>query len=368
MIDRPIRWTALLPVAAGLIVAAIDFAGLTGANFFWGALELICGVLAGTGLAALWMRENTTLQDRILSGILLICHIISFWLWIPFAAGLFCRNAGQTEPDQPWSRRILYLFLTVFCGAAGYALFYWGWSSPQPDIPLYQTLAGVLAALVTPLLTTRYLLAATWQEAWITAFRFQALYAGMLLLCGLYKLRFRAPEAWYIYAVILLICGAAIAGGWRKRLPAGISKIQWGAWCIILLLITWHMALDCWLDQYYFGYHSTQKYYLRNFQRNSPPILKACRKYRAKYNAWPDDPEQLKEFMKVNKPESLTITGCHTDANGDFRIFLKRPRRVWTMVYHLRPDGTATWEYAAPDHPQRKPGDRRWKHYFPYTD
>ena len=77
MIGRPIRWTALLPVAAGLIVAAIDFAGLTGANFFWGALELICGVLAGTGLAALWMRENTTLQDRILSGILLICHILA---------------------------------------------------------------------------------------------------------------------------------------------------------------------------------------------------------------------------------------------------------------------------------------------------
>lgn len=368
MIGKSIRRTSLLPVAAGLVVTAIDAAGQTGENFCWGALEFICGVLAGTGLAALWMQKNSSIQDRIFTGILLICHILSFWLWIPFAVGLFCRNAGQTEPDRPWCRRVLFFILTVSGGAGGYSLFYWGWSSPQPDIPLYQTIAGVLAALVTPLLTTRYLLAAAWQDAWRAAFRFPALYAGMLLLCSLYKLRLRPPEAWYIYAVLLLICAAAIAGGWRKKLPAGIRKIQWGAWCVILFLITWHMALDCWMDRRYFGYHATQKYYLENFQQNSPPILKACRKYREKYNAWPDDPEQLKEFMETPMPGSLLITGCHTDANGDFRIFLKRPRRVWTMVYHLRTDGTTTWEYAAPHHPQRKPGDRRWKHYFPHTD
>ena len=364
MICKP----ALLPAAAGLIVAAIDFAGLTGENFFWGALELICGCLAGTGLAALWMRQDHTVQEKIVIGLLLICHVLSFWLWIPFAAGLFCRDTGQTEPDRSWYRRVLFLILTILCGAGGYALFYWGWSSPQPDIPQYQTITGLLTAVLAPLFAARYLLAAAWQDAWIMAFRFPALYAGMLLLCSLYKLRLRAPEAWYIYAGLLLICIAAIAGGWRRKLSAGLSKIQWGAWCAILFLITWHMALDCRLDQYYFGYHRTQKYYLKNFQENSPPILEACRQYRAKYNAWPDDPGQLKEFMEIPMPGSLTVTGCHTDANGDFRIFLKRPRRVWVMAYHLRPDGTATWEYAAPNHPQRKPGDRRWKHFFPYTD
>ena len=226
----------------------------------------------------------------------------------------------------------------------------------------------MLAAVITPLLTARYLLAATWQEAWTAAFRFPALYAGILLLCSLYKLRFRAPEAWYIYAGLLLICGAAIVGGYRKKLPAGISKIQWGAWVVILVLITGHMVLDCWLDRYYFGYHATQRRYLKHFHRDSPPILDACWQYRQKYNAWPDVPEQLKEFMEIAQPDSLSITGFHTEANGDFRVFLKRQRRVWIMSYRLRPDGTSTWEYAAPDHPQRKPGDRRWKHFFPYTD
>ena len=355
-------------VAAGVTVIGIDLAGLTGANFFWGALEFICGCTAGAGLAACWISEPRTAAEKAAAGFLLCCHIFSFWLWVPFAAALICRNAGQTEPDSQWVRRYSFGMLAVTCCTGGYGFFYWGWSSPQPDIPVYQTAAGVLAAIAVPLLAGRFILQSSWRDAWRITCRFLALYSGVLLLCSFVKLNFRQPYGWYIYAGMMLICAAAAWGGRRKLSMPGIRKTVWFAWCTVLLATTGYMVLDCCLDARYFGNESTQTYYLSRFRLADSPILDACRKYRTKYNAWPEKPDQLYEFLKKSDVAEVYITGCHTAPNGDFRIFLKRQRRIWVMAYCFHADGRESWEYAAPDHPQRKPGDRRWKHYFPYTD
>ncbi len=363
-----VRPVLFLSAAAGLAVAAIDIAGLIGENFFWGALEFVCGCAAGAGLAALWLQDRYSREDKVLAGILLFCHIFSFWLWLPFFIGVCCRTAAEPAPDRQWFRRFLFAILTIVCGTGGYGVFYWGWSAPQPDIPLYQTAAGVIAALAGPLLAARFVLAVPWREAWRVFCRLLAGYAGVLLICSLYKLYFRAPYAWYVYAGLGLIGAGAAWGGWRKMSTPANRKVLRLAWGAVLLLTMGHMVLECWLDRYYFGFHSTQEYFVSRFQRLSPPILDACRKYREKYGVWPDDPVQLKEFMKNADTGEVYITGCHTDSNGDFRIFLKRQRRIWVRVYCFRADGTEKWEYAAPDHPQRKPGDRRWKHAFPYTD
>ena len=112
--------SALLAAAAGLTVLAIDFAGLTGKNLFWGSLELLCGGTAGLGLAALWLRPKRSTMENIQAGLLLLCHIFAFWLWFFFFAGLLCRDKEKPQPDRQWLKRALFFLLTIFSGAGGY--------------------------------------------------------------------------------------------------------------------------------------------------------------------------------------------------------------------------------------------------------
>ena len=361
--------SSLLAAAAGLTVQGIDLAGLTGSNAVFGSLELLCGSIAGLGLAALWLQPKRSTMENILTGLLLLCHIFAFWLWFFFFTGIFCRDKGNPQPDRQWLKRVLFLLLTIFSGAGGYGVFYWGWSDPLPGIPLWQTLTGLTVSIAIPLLAVRYLLGENWRNACQIACRFPALYAGILFLCSLEKLRYRPPEAWYIYAGLLLICAVSALIGWRRNVPSGISrKILRATWGIVLLLTASYMVLDCWLDRKYFGYHSFQQYNRERFLLLSPPILDACKQYRAKYNTWPEYPEQLDEWLKNKDTGELYIIGCDTDPEGNFRLFLKRRRRIWVAVCNFRKDGSETWEIAAPYHPLMKSGARRWKHSFPHTD
>ena len=360
----------ILCAAAGLAAIGIDIAGKVGANLFWGILELICGASAGFGLAALWLRDCRSWQEKGLTAVLLCCHLLEFWLWLPFAIGLFCKNRKNPEPDRQWFCRVLFTTLSLFCGTGGFGLFYWGWSAPQPEIPLWQTIGGLAAAIIVPGITARYLLHVSRQAALLVTARFTAVYAGVLFLCQMGKLPYRRPEEWYIYAALLLICGGAAIIGWRKKLPAGNGKIFWTSWSCVLLLTAGYMVLDCYLDRKYYGYHFYQEKNFSSLVTDSQPVLAACRQYRARYGVWPEYPEQMKEWLKKDQLVSskLEITGCYTDEKGDFRILMKRRKRIHVLAYCFKADGSGKWEIIAPNHPMLKPGDRRWKHRFPYTD
>ena len=357
----------ILAAAAGGIAVGIDLAGLTGKDFFWGTAELFCGVTAGCGLAALWMQERYSVKDRITGVFLLLCHVVAYWLWVPFFLGLFCRQ-GAGEPDRQWLRRVLFFCVTVFCGVVGFGFFYWGWSAPVPEIPLWRTLGGLAAAVFLPGICARIFLQFKRWDAFFFSCRFLALYAGVLFFCSMVKLRYRFPAPWYVYAGLLLILAAAAWGGWRK-FPAETRKVRWGAWCGVLCLTVGYMVLDCYLDHKYFGYLTYQPKRLAYFQDHGAPVLDACRKYRKKYGVWPSYPEQLRKFLKKNSVAAdLFITGFYTDEQGDFRVFFKRSAKVLVMAYNFRADGSGRWEIIAPDHPQMKPGDRRWKYRFPYVE
>lgn len=359
-----------LCTAAGIAVFGIDFFGKTGENLFWGILELTCGMAGGFGLAALWLRDCRSWQEKVLAGLLLCCHILEFWMWIPFAIGIFCKDRKNPVPDRQWVFRVLFTTLALGCGTGGFGLFYWGWSAPQPEIPLWQTLGGLTAAIAVPGFAAWYFLHFSPLAAWQVAGRFTALYAGVLFLCHMGKLPYRRPEAWYIYAAMLLICGGAAFIGWRKKLPAESRKILLGSWGMVLWLTATYMVLDCYLDRKYYGYHFYQEKNLARVEAASRPVLEACRRYRDRYGIWPEDPEQMKEWLEKDQEwaRDLLITGCYTDEKGDFRILMKRHKRIHVLAYCFKADGSGKWEIIAPYHPRLKPGDRRWKHRFPYTD
>lgn len=363
----------LLPAAAlcGLAIPGIEAAGKTGHDLYWGTLELFCGAAAGWGLAALWLEKKNSRFHKILCGILLLCAILHCWLWVPFAIAYFCRNAASPEPDRAWACRVLFAMVTIFCSIGGFGFFYWGWSDPVPDIPVSRTLAGLGIALLVPVIAGYFLLKLPPKTLLVWFWRYLALFAGWVLVSSLLKLHFRPPEPWFVYTGLSLLFAAASVAGWRHRSPPNLAKVLRGTWGVVLLVAGMQILLDCWLDRRYFGTPASQQLKIDAFAAESGPLLDACRKYRAHHQAWPEDEEELKPFTETDPgtpPTLLRCIGCYTDEKGDFRIFFKRGYNILIMAYCFGADGREKWEIIARDHPMMQPGDRRWKHGFPYTD
>ena len=355
-------------LAAGLVVAALDCAGLTGTGLGWGLLELCSGLVAGSGFAALWMRPRFSRMEKILAGLLIAVCIFTVWPWIPFGVGLLVREPEQTEADRRWLGRIGFVTALVLVGTAGIGMVCFAVFPPGVPPEWWFGPLGALAAAGAAALGARYALRIAGREAVGVACRTVFAGAAVLTLEAALKLRVWRPEPWGFYAGLAVVLAASGYGLCRLRLPGHARRMVRGSLAAVLVLCTGYVLQDHWLDVKYYHLRIYQKWTRKNIFVRSMPVVEACRAYRARTGAWPDAPEKLAPLIPRAARARYLVTGCHTEANGDFLLVMRRPLAQPMFARRFHADGRESWEIVQQHHPLAEPGAKRWKHPFPYTD
>ena len=354
---------------AGATVVAVDLAGQTGASPFLSILELVCGLAAGLGFAALWLRGAGSRTEKSLFFFLLAVHIFAVWPWIPFAVGLATEDPDRPGADRRWFGRACAVLILTAAAIGGTGVIYRGLFPPGLPMPAWMAAAGGMAAAAASWLAARRGLALSRRDALGVLCRMAAVSAGILAAAMLVRLRVWRPEPPATYAATAAGLLAAGYGAYRLRLPDAVRRaVRIPAVCTAILFAGW-IALDHYLDLKYWKSRTGQQLVFERNIRGAAPLVEACRICRERRGAWPDSPETLAAFLAPDvRPGAVAATGCHTEANGDFLLVLQYRRQLPVFARRFRPDGTESWEILAANHPLQPPGAKRWKHPFPYTD
>ena len=347
----------------GLAAAAMDWGGVAGGtSWCLGAAELVCGVIAGWGFAVLWMRPHLRKREKAAQMVLLLLHIAFWWLWIPFGLALFCRGMEKSSSESVWIQRCFFVLIASACFAGGALAVYCGFFSANPDLSPWWSAAGAAAALLGPWAAAKMFLPYSGRDCRRLVCR-TGFFGGILLLVLLWKhTGIWRVNGGYFAAVLILsaCCGVALlfSGGLKENFCR-----EWRYFLLSGILICGLLGVV----QYRLLRNLVPEAELRSFQLrrqdSAEPAVAAYRKYVAEYGRTPENPEILQS--SIVRPE-MKVYGLDTDENGTFRIFFHDGTKLPAFCWTRSPDGREYWELVVFSHPLLKPGDRRWRHAFPY--